>query len=170
MGLVTIGLLGVSFAPLASDGGPGTVFAPIGFTSKGTLTFNEEEPTKKTVDVEESSVPLKTFKKAGAKSLTLSIADPDTDALALVRGGTVAATSGKKTYSEDDAISLVGTLKVEPEEGFASITYNKVSIFGRLQGGLGSEQELLLVLDVDIEKPTKTGVKVWEAVENVPVI
>lgn len=165
MGLVTIGLKGVKFAPPASDGGPGTVFTSLGFTSKGTLSFNEEEPTKKTVDVEESSVPLKTFKKAGAKSLTLSIADPDTDSLAKVRGGTVETSAGKKTYSEDDPLSLEGTLRVEPEEGFEYIQYNKVSIFGRLNGGLGAEQELLLVLDIDVEKPTKEGVKVWEAVE-----
>lgn len=167
MGLVTIGLKAFEFAPLAGDGGPGTTFTKIGFTSEGTLSFNEETPTRKTVDVEESTVPLKVFKRPGAKTITISIADPDTEALALVRGGTVATDAGKKTYSEDDAVEAVGTIRITPEEGFDTIQYNHVSLLGRLNGGLGKDQELLLVIDIDILKPTKEGVKVWEAVETV---
>lgn len=175
MGLVTIGLKKLEIAPLAADGGPGTEFTEIGFTSKGTFQFQEEDPTEKVVEVEESSTPLKRFKKAGARSIVFSLADPDTDALAKVRGGTVstvASTSevkGTKTYAEDDAKAHECTIRVTPEEGFKTMTYNRVSLFGKLSGGFGAEQELLLEITADVLKPTKTGVKTFEAIEELPL-
>ena len=175
MGKVTIGLAKLEVAPLASDGGPGTTFVQIGFTSKGTFQFQEEDPTKKTVDVEEKTDPLKVFKKAGARSLVFSLADPDTEALALVRGGeitTVASTTtvkGTKTYEEDAAVSYECTIRVTPEEGFKTIVYNHVSLSGKLNGGLGAEQELLLEIACDILTPSKAGVKTAVIVEELPL-
>lgn len=160
MGLVTIGVKSVKFAALAGDGGPGTTFAALGLTSRGTLTFNEEAPTKKLVEVEESADPLAVFKRPAPRTLTFSIADPDLATLAKIRGGAVTTGTPDDTYEEDTPVSLVGTLQIEPEQGFKTITYNHVSIDGRLTGGLGTDQELLLVLEVDILKPTKAGVKV----------
>ena len=168
MGLVTIGVEKVEVAPLAGDGGPGTVFAAIGFTSKGTLSFQEDDATVKNVEVEESSVPLEAFKTAGARRFMFSLADPDSDALALTRGGTVDTTGGGKVYSEDDPQEYECTLRVTPKKGFKTIQYNKVSLFGKLNGGLGADQELLLEITADILKPTKAGVKVTEIVEVVP--
>lgn len=164
MGLITIGIKSVKFAPLSGDGGPGTVFTELGFTSKGTLSFNEEAPTKKLVEVEETSDPLAVFKTPAPRTVTLSLADPDLAALAKIRGGTVTpGTSGADdVYAEDAPVSLIGTLQIEPAQGFTKITYNHVSIDGRFSGGLGADQELLLVLEVDILKPTKTGTKTMQ--------
>ncbi len=168
MGLVTIGLKGVEYAPLASDGGPGTTFQSIGFTSAGTLSFNEDDPSKKEVNVEESSTPLKVKKTPGAKSITLQIANPDTATLALFRGGTVTTATGKKTYTEDNPGTLEGTFKIIPEEGFDAFIINAGSAYGRFNGGLGKDQELLFQVDIDYQQPKKAGVKVWEAIETVP--
>lgn len=162
MGLVTIGVKSVKYAPLAGDGGPGTVFTALGFTSKGSLTFNEEAPSKKLVEAEESADPIAIFKRAGARTVTLQLADPDLAALNKIRGGTITTASPNDTYSEDSPVSLVGTLQIEPEQGFTSITYNHVSIDGRFSGGLGADQELLLTLEVDILKPKKAATKVME--------
>lgn len=159
MGLVTIGVQKIEYAPLAGDGGPGTVFTSLGLTSKNTLTFNEEPPTKKLVEVEESADPIAVFKRAAARSLSYSIANPDLQALAKIRGGTVTTLTGVDTLEEDAPVSLVGTLKITPEEGMTAIIYNHVSMDGRLSGALGADQELLLVVDVDVLKPTKTSVK-----------
>lgn len=168
MGKVTIGLEALRFAPLANDGGPGTVFTALGTTSKGTFSFEEDDPTEKRVEIEESSDPLYVKKKQGARRLKFSIPDPDVEALAKIRGGTVTTATGKKTYEEDEAVSLVGTIQVLPEDGFDSIQYNHVSIFGKMNGGLGQEQELLLEITVDILKPTKAGIKTMTIIEDAP--
>ncbi|PPL04977.1 hypothetical protein [Parapedobacter indicus] len=168
MGLVTIGLDKVEVAPLAGDGGPGTVFETIGFTSKGTFSFQEDDATVKNVEVEEVSTPLKAFKTAGARRLLFSLADPDSNALALTRGGTVDTAGGGKVYTEDDAKEYECTIRVTPKEGFETIQYNKVSLLGKLNGGLGADQELLLEIAVDILKPTKEGIKIMEIVEIAP--
>lgn len=168
MGLVTIGLNGFKFAPLASDGGPGTVFIALGTTSKGTFSFEEDDPSEKRVEIEESPDPLKVYKRQGARRIKLSIPDPDVDALAMIRGGTVTTATGKKTYSEDSAVSLHGTVQVLPEEGFDSIQYNHVSIYGKLNGGLGQDQELLLELTVDVLKPAKAGIKTVTIIQDAP--
>lgn len=164
MGLVTIGVKSVQFAPLAGDGGPGTVFTTLGFTSKGTLSFNEEAPTKKLVEVEETSDPIGIFKRPAPRTFTLSLANPDLDTLAKIRGGTKTAGTGgaDDKYTEDSPTSLVGTIKIEFKQGFKSFIYNHVSIDGRFSGNVGDDQELLLVLDVDVLTPTKSGVKTFE--------
>lgn len=169
MGIVTIGLKKIEVAPLAADGGPGTVFKTIGFTSKGTFSFQEEDGTIKKVDVEEASDPLKIFKKSGARSVVFSLADPDNEALEITRGGTVTTAAGEKTYTEDEGKSFECTLRITPEEGFKTIQYNSVSLYGKMEGGLGSEQELLLNIKADIQKPSKAGVKVMEVVQEVTV-
>lgn len=168
MGLVTIGLDKVEVAPLAGDGGPGTVFTSLGFTSKGTFSFQEDDATVKNVEVEETSTPLAAFKTAGARRVLLSLADPDADALSKARGGTVSTAGGGKVYSEDDAVEYECTLRITPKQGFKQIQYNKVSLLGKLNGGLGADQELLLEIAVDILKPTKEGVKVMEIIEVAP--
>lgn len=168
MGLVTIGVEKVEIAPLAIDGGPGTVFAAIGFTSKGTLSFQEDDASVKNVETEESSVPLAAFKTAGSRRVLLSLADPDANALATTRGGTVDTTGGGKVYTEDEPQEYECTLRITPKQGFKAIQYNKVSIFGKLNGGLGADQELLLEITADILKPTKAGVKVTQIVEVEP--
>ncbi|WP_448104739.1 hypothetical protein [Pedobacter panaciterrae] len=168
MGFVNIGLNAFKFAPLESDGGPGTVFVSLGSTSKGTFSFEEDDPTEKRVEIEESPDPLRVFKRQGARRIKLSIPDPDVDALAMIRGGTVTTATGKKTYTEDNAVSLEGTVQVIPEEGFDSIQYNHVSIFGKLNGALGQDQELLLELTVDILKPAKAGVKTMTIIQDAP--
>jgi len=168
MGLVTIGLEKVEVAPLAGDGGPGTTFATIGFTSKGTFSFQEDDATVKNVEAEETSTPLKSFKTPGARRLLFSLADPDSAALALTRGGTVNTAGGGTVYEEDEAVEYECTIRVTPKEGFKSFQYNKVSLLGKLNGGLGADQELLLEIVVDILKPTKEGVKIMEIVEVAP--
>lgn len=157
MALVTIGVKGVKFGALAGDGGPGTALTSLGFTSKGTLSFNEDAPTKKLVEIEEDTDPLAVFKRPAPRTITLSLAAPDLDTLARLRGGTVTpGTSGADDkYEETGPVSAIGTLEIEPEKGFKKITYNHVSIDARFNGGLGADQELLLVLEVDILKSPK---------------
>lgn len=157
MALVTIGVKGVKFGELAVDGGPGTALTSLGFTSKGTLSFNEDAPTKKLVEIEEDTDPLAVFKRPAPRTITLSLAAPDLDTLARLRGGTVTpGTSGADDkYEETGPVSAIGTLEIEPEQGFKKITYSHVSIDARFNGGLGADQELLLVLEVDILKSPK---------------
>jgi hypothetical protein len=168
--LVTIGLKSIEFAPLASDGGPGTVFAKYGNVSTDSLSFAEAEPTVKTVDIEESQYPLKRFKTRGDFTVTANIADADTDAFAALRGGTLAATSGKKTYSDGDSFNNVErTVRITPSEGLQFII-NRCDVQGLLNGGLGKNQELFLALTLTALQPTKSGVKAVEMVETVPVV
>jgi len=165
--LVTIGLAKFERAPIASDGGPGTVFTEYGGVSEDTFSFAEAEGTTKEVRIEQSSAPLKIFKKKGALILNCSIADADTDLFAALRGGSVATASGVKTYSEGDEVNDVEeTIRVTSDEGLI-FTINRCSVSALITGALGKNQELLLALTLTALKPKKTGVPTWTASETV---
>lgn len=170
MGKVTIGLESIEFAVIAEDGGPGTTFVKYGNVSTDSLSFNEAEPTTKEVNVEEYSAPLDEFKTKGALVINANIADADTAIFAALRGGTVATTSGLKTYSEGDEFTQMEyTVKVTPAKGLV-YKINRASVTGLLSGGLGKNQELFLALSVKALLPTKSGTKVLEVLETVPII
>lgn len=168
--VVTIGLKAIRIAPLAVDGGPGTTFEQFGNVSQDTFTFAEGEPSIKQVLIEESSASLKDFRTKGQLVCTASIADPDTEMFAVVRGGTISTTTpGKKIYSEgDEFVNVERTVQIEPSEGL-SFQINRASLSGILASGLGKNQELLLNISIGALQPLKAGVKIWEAVETVPV-
>ncbi len=166
--LVTIGLKKISIAPIAGDGGPGTVFADFGNVSTDSFSFAEAEPTTKQVDIEESDAPLLIKKTKGNLVVNANIADADADMYATVRGGsvtTVADTS--KTYKEGDSVvSVEKTVKIESAEGLTFII-NRCDISGLLTGGLGKNQELYLAITLTALKPKKAGVAVWEAIQDI---
>jgi len=167
--LVTIGLKKIEIAPLASDGGPGTVFTAFGNISTDSFSFAEAEPNVKQVDIEESSAPLKIFKTKGNLVINANIADADADMYATVRGGTVTSATGKKTYKEGSTVANVErTVRITPEEGLV-FTINRCDISGLLNGGLGKNQELFLALTLTALQPKKAGVDIFEAEETVPV-
>lgn len=159
MGRVTIGLKSIGFADIAADGGPGTVFVTKFNTSTDSLTFNQDEPGEKTVDVEESDDPLYIRKTKGRKSVTCNIADMDVDLLAYLEGGVVTTgVGGEKTYAEPDTYTPVyKTVKIEPEEGLTRII-NRALLTVTDTGALGKNNEKLYTLTIDPVKPEKTGV------------
>lgn len=168
--LVTIGLKLIEIGTLAADGGPATTFLPFGNISTDSFAFAEAEPSVKQVLIEESSAPLKEFKTKGLLQVTANIADPDADMYATLRGGTVTATSGLKTYKEgDDFVDIEKTVRITPAEGL-KFTFNRASMNGVLNGGLGKNQELYLALTITALQPLKAGVAVFEAAQTVPVI
>jgi len=165
--VVTIGLKKISIAPIASDGGPGTVFVDFGNVSTDSFNFAEEEPTTKTVSIEESSSPLKEFKTKGKLVVNCNIADADTDMFALLRGGAVTTASGVKTYKEGDAVANAErTVKIEPAEGLTFVM-NRAALSGQLTGGLGKNQELFLAVSITALKPNKSGVETITVIETI---
>lgn len=168
--VVTIGLKKIEIAPLANDGGPGTVFVSFGNVSTDSFAFAEAESTLKQVLIEESAYSLKDFKTKGQLVASANIADPDTDMYALVRGGVVdTATPGKKKYSEgDDFVNVERTVRITPAEGLV-FQINRCSLSGLITGGLGKNQELYLAITMGALQPQKAGVKAIEIVEDVPI-
>lgn len=166
--VVTIGLKKIEIAPLALDGGPGTVFQTFGNISTDSFSFAEAEPTAKQVDIEESDVPLKIFRTKGNLVVNANIADADTDMYATVRGGTVTAGTGIKTYKEGSSfVDVEKTVRITPAEGLTFVI-NRCNIAGLLNGGLGKNQELFLALTLTALLPKKAGVSVLEVIETVP--
>lgn len=168
MGVVTIGLKKMSVAPLAGDGGPGSVFAAFGNISTDSFNFAEGEATVKQVSIEESPDPLAQFETKGVLQFNLNIADADAAMLALLRGGTVTTTGNVKKYEEGEAFSgIERTVKIEPSQGL-TFTINRAKMSGLLISGMGKNQELLLQITITALKPTKSGTPTLVTEEAVP--
>ncbi|AUD00935.1 phage tail tube protein [Spirosoma pollinicola] len=161
MGKYTIGIAKIEFADVASDGGPGTTgLTQYGLTLEGTGKLNEADPTKTQFFVEEQDAAVYEKSKAGDITLTFSIANPDTDTMAKLFGGTAAGTSPNKIWNRPDTLPTIEkTVKITPADGLI-IIIPRGSVTAKLDGELSRTNLFVIAVTITALKPTKTGVGV----------
>jgi hypothetical protein len=156
--VTTLGITNISFAPIASDGGPGTVFVNVESTKQDSVEMTQEDPTKTELYEEESDLPYYVAIKNGKITFTFTLAQPDVDQLAKFFGGTVAAGPPKSWSLPDGYISLESTVKIVPRVGLQFLIPRGL-VTAKMGGKFGKTDSFGVVITVDILTPTKTGVK-----------
>lgn len=152
----TYGLAGIYIAPLAGDGGPGTVFTLLGKTNPGTTKISTDKGTKTEKFCEETSDPLVSIPGNRTKTIEFQLIVEGVATLEAVLGGSSAA----GVWSEPDAVPVIEkTLKMVPQAG-GTLIFNRVSFDCALNATLSKEGDLFYVDCVaTVLQPTKAGVK-----------
>jgi len=153
--LVTFGLASIEFADILPDGGTGTTFAAIGYTMKDTCKFIQEDPQETPVEVEEADDPIDYMTKAGKKTLSFTLADPDEAALALLMGGI--GTTGVTWDAPATFTTIEKSVKVTPTQGLI-LTIPRGKINAKWNGDYSKSTNLKIDVEITVMTPTKTGV------------
>lgn len=158
---ITIGIQSVQVAPLAVDGGAGTVFKTWGDTLEGTFSFTTEDGTTFDLNIEESEDAIYSKVGKGVRTLEWNIPNYDLADLPEMLGGTY--TAGTKTWTEPiDNPNLEFTVKVTAIEGYTMI-FNRVRFNNSVGNGtFGRENALSIVINGRVLKPMKAGVSAFE--------
>lgn len=161
---ITTGLLAVSVAPIANDGGPGTVFATIGYTDRDQETsFTQADPTTTEKYANETDTPLYTIVTQGLKTLQMSLVAQNVDQLVQWLGGTKSgAGTGPSPYTwvAPDAIpNIENTVKLTPRSGKV-FQFNRVKWTAKPDFQMGPDGWFTLNLTGQILQPLKAGVPV----------
>lgn len=156
--VTTLGLTTIGFAPIASDGGPGTVFTNVESTKKDTAEMTHEDPTKTELFEEETDQPYYTAIKNGKISFTFALAQPDVTQLSLFFGGTVSNTTPKTWDLPDGYVAIERTVKITPRVGL-SFLIPRGLVTAKMGGKFGTTDSFAVTITVDVLSPTKAGVK-----------
>lgn len=152
----TYGLSGLHFAPIAGDGGPGTVFTLLGKTVPGSTKITTDKGTKIEKFCEEFSDPLVSISGTRIKTIETQLIVEGAATLETVLGGTVAA--GVWTEPDDTPV-IEKTLKVVPKAG-GTMIFNRVSVDASVNATLSKDGDLFYVDVVcTVLQPTKANTK-----------
>lgn len=156
---VTIGIAKIEIAPLAIDGGEGTVFTTWGNTLEGTFSITNEDGTTTDINIEESEDAILSRTTRGAKTISWTIPDFDLADLPKILGGKFET---NKWSAPTDNKALEYTVKVTPEQGYI-MTFNRVSFNNNLgDGTYGRDNVLGIAVSGRVLKPLKEGVATYE--------
>lgn len=159
MGLYTIGVSAITIGAIATDGGPGTTLASLGYTTEGSAKLTQADPETTEFFVEETDDAVYTKNKRGKVTLEFSISNPDADTLVALFGGSATGNSPNKIWNMPATIPVIEkTVKVAPSEGFSGIIIPRGSLTAKLNGSMTKKD--LFVVDVMVTAliPTKSGV------------
>ncbi len=160
MGIIK-GVLSISTAPLAGDGGPGTVFTPIGYTFRDSETsVTTADPTENDLMSNESDLPLATTITPGTTTVAYSLIPFNADDMIANLGGTKAGTSPVVYSSADTIPQRDVTLKIVARQG-GTLTFNKVTLSAKLNYNMGPDSLLLVDISGKVLQPTKAGTPVF---------
>ena len=156
-GLINIGVAKIELGSLAGDGGVSTTFATLGYTEEGSAQLNWENATETEFNVEELDAPLYIATKAGKKSITFKIANPDEDVLVALMGGTKTGTGATAVYKyPDSVVDIEKSIKITPKSGMGLIL-SRCKITAKLTSALGRTALMGVEVTGTLLQPTKTG-------------
>src|SRR5215217_3633976 len=159
MGTITRGLKSIEFAPLVSDGGPGTVFSSWGLSDRdSSVTHVEGDPTLDRLYSHESDTALDVQVTGGEMPFLVTVVDPDLATFAKAFGGTVTGTGATATYSFPSAKYIQDlTVKITPKKGLIE-TINRGSVYAKLNADYAKVGKVAIDIVVEPLLPEKTGV------------
>src|SRR5690606_14434197 len=114
MGTITRGLVSIELSDLASDGGVGTSWVPLGKTTRDSLSVTTDDPDIQEILSEEDDDPVEIIKTSGTTTINFTILDPDTDTLTAVFGGSM---NGPVWEAPSQAVDLEQSIKITPTKG-----------------------------------------------------
>ena len=155
---VTNGIAKIEFAPLAADGGPGTVFATFGLTSQGTPKITEEDPKVTEFYAEEFDDPIDISVQKGKREFDFAVMCAQAADMVKVLGGTVSAGPPAAWSAPDNFPLIEGSIKITPRQGQV-ITVNRGSLRAKINHDLSKTGQLLLDVKIQVLQPAKAGVK-----------
>lgn len=160
---VTKGLNEIAIAPLAGDGGPGTVFTAVGYTSRDSETsITTADPTVTEFYANESSIAIETTTTQGATTMQFSLMAMDEDDLILWLGGTkTGAGTGPSPYvfkKGTTVTELERTVRITPASGRIGI-FNRVKFTAKVNWNMGAEGLFLVDVTGQVLQPLKAGVE-----------
>lgn len=161
MALFNLGVSKIEVAPIAGDGGVGTVFAALGLTQEGTTKINFADPTTTDLMVEEFDTAADSIVTGGEKTIEFVIANPDEDTLVALMGGTKAGTAGTTTYTAPASYAIIErSVKITPKKGMGFI-FPRVLITARPTSDLGKTTWMGVTVTGKVLAPTKAGTTDW---------
>lgn len=168
MGQINIGIAKIELGALAADKGESTAYGVLGYTEEGTAKLNWDDPTETEFNVEEIDTPIYIASKAGKKTFTFTIANPDKTTLQKVFGATVTGTGPTERIDfPDSAVLLEQSLKITPQQGFGLIA-PRVKVTAKLTSDLGRANLLGVEVTATVMQPEKAGLKALSAFTVTP--
>lgn len=159
MGQINIGLASIAIGAVAADGGMGTTLAPLGKTLEGTLNLNTDDPQVAEFYSEEDEDPIHEEQRAGKKSLTFTIADPDLDTLVSVWGGTKSGVAPNEIYTPPaNTGTIERSIKITPKRGLG-FNIVRARINAKFTPGIGRASLLGLEITGSVMTPTKADTR-----------
>lgn len=161
MALFNLGISKIEIADIATDGGVGTVFAPLGLTQKGTAKLNFGDPEVQELEVEEFDVAADAITSDGEKVIEFTVANPDEDTLVKVFGGTKKGTGNNTVYEAPASVMTIEkTLKITPRKGLGFV-FARCLITAKFTSDIGKENWLGLTVSAKALVPEKEGTSAW---------
>lgn len=161
MGLFNLGVSKIEVAPVAADGGVGTVFAALGVTLEGSVKLNFDEPTTNDLMVEEYDTPADSEVTQGGRGFEFTIANPDEDTLVALIGGTKTGTAGATTWNAPATGTIIErSVKITPKKGLGHI-FARATLTGVPTPDLGRGTWMGLRVVGKALMPTKAGTPDW---------
>lgn len=156
---ITSGVLSISVAPLASDGGPGTVFTTVGYTDRDQETsITEGDPTTTDKYSNESDTPLYTITTPGVETIQFSVIVQRASQLQAWFGGTVTGTPAVWT-APDSRTPIERTVRIPGKVG-GTFQYNRVKFTPKKTYPMGPDGWFTINVTGQVLQPLKAGVAV----------
>jgi len=151
----TLGLSSIEISDIASDGGIGATFAPLGVTYKDSAELTSDEPEITEHYSEENDEPEETISKRGLTKIKWSIIDSDADTLVKILGGTATGTAPNKVWSAPSSVvDIEKSIKITPKAGKA-INIVRARLVAKINYKLSRTGILLIDIVATVLTPKK---------------
>lgn len=168
MGQANNGIAKIELGAIAVDGAMGTALASLGFTEEDSAKINFEDPNKTEFFVEEVDTAWFTTTKAGKKSITFTVANPDVETLVSVWGGTKTGTGPSVVYKAPATMQVIEqSLKITPKVGMG-FNFPRVLVTATFTDSMGRNSLLGLNITCDILQPTKAAEPTFSTFQVAP--
>lgn len=158
-GLINIGAAKIEVGDPAADGGMGTSLSQLGYTTEDTIKFNDEGGSEIDFPIEELDVPVYSITKAGNKTFSFQIANPDEDTLVAVFGGTKTGTGGATKWEAPlTQPTIIKSLRFTPQKGLG-FNFPKTKLSARWTSDIGKNHLLGIEVVFKVLQPDKVGEK-----------
>lgn len=153
-GSIMMGLKKVESGDLASDGGRATIWQSLGYTNQDSCSLDQDDPTTTEIYAEEVDDPIYQSKKAGNRTITFEVHNPEFSTLVKLCGGKI--NSEGEYEAEGSLPDIEQSLRLELTTGQV-IIYPRVSIAAKFAGTIGKSENLKLTVNGTILQPLKEG-------------
>jgi len=160
---VTRGTSDVYIAPIASDGGVGTVWTSFGkIYADSTAAVTQADPTTKDFNSIQDDQPVDKDVTPGAITMQLSLMEVTTATLLENFGGTVTGTTeAEKVWSAPlQAVTIEKSMKIEPKKG-KIITFVRMQLAPKANFNLTKDGLFLIDVLCSLLTPAKANTSPW---------
>lgn len=146
---------GITYAPIANDGGPGTVFVPYGKIYQDSANIDEQDGTTTEHFSEESDNPEYSEDSLGPWTATYQVMNPDAEIKAALKGGEVTGTAPNKKWARPAvAQTIEKTVKIAFKSG-GYFLIPRAKVKASDTGQIGKNGILLMAVTITALQPDK---------------